>query len=134
MNTPVKTVKTKVKTKNNTKSLSRGRLYITATLNNTIVTFTDENGQTLAWSSSGGVGFKGSRKATPYASTTAVETVLNKVKDYNIKYLDVFLKGPGTGRDAALRVLRATPFKITQIIDITPLPHNGTRQQKTRRV
>lgn len=132
MNTPVKT--TKVKAKTAIKSFSKGRLYITATLNNTIVTFTDENGQALFWSSSGGVGFKGSRKATPYASTTAVEAVLNKAKDHNVKYLDVFLKGPGTGRDAALRALRATPFKITQIVDITPLPHNGTRQQKTRRI
>lgn len=129
-----KVAKTKVKAKNAIKSFSKGRLYITATLNNTLVTFTDENGQTLAWSSSGGVGFKGSRKATPYASTTAVETVLNKIKNYNIQYLDVFLKGPGTGRDAALRVLRATPFKINQIIDITPLPHNGARQPKTRRI
>lgn len=124
----------KYKTKTAIKSIAKGRLYITATLNNTIVTFTDENGQTLAWNSSGGVGFKGSRKATPYASTTAVETVLNKIKDYHIKYLDVFLKGPGSGRDAALRALRAAPFKITQIIDITPLPHNGTRQPKTRRI
>lgn len=110
-----------------------GCLYITATLNNTLVTLTNENGGTLGWSSTGAVGFKGSRKSTPYASSVALETLLNKAKGLGIKQLDVFIKGPGSGRDSALRLLRNSPFKINQLADITPLPHNGTRQPKQRR-
>ena len=113
--------------------VAKGRLYIVATLNNTLVTLTDEDGATLGWSSNGSVGFKGSRKSTPYASTVALETLVNKAKSLGVKQLDVFIKGPGAGRDAALRLLRNSPFKITQLADITPLPHNGTRQPKQRR-
>lgn len=116
------------------KSLTaRGRMYVTATLNNTLVTIADDDGKTLCWSSNGAVGFKGSRKATPYASTVAIETAMNKAKTLGIRQLDVFIKGPGPGRDAALRLLRNTSFKIAQLADVTPLPHNGTRQPKQRR-
>lgn len=111
----------------------KGRMYVTATLNNTLVTIGDEDGKTLCWSSTGAVGFKGSRKATPYASTVAIETAMNKAKTLGIRQLEVFIKGPGPGRDAALRLLRNTPFKILQLADVTPLPHNGTRQPKQRR-
>lgn len=121
-------------TADSTTSLTtKGRMYVTATLNNTLVTITDEDGKTLCWSSNGAVGFKGSRKATPYASTVAVETAMNKAKTLGIRQLDVFIKGPGPGRDAALRLLRNTQFKIAQLADVTPLPHNGTRQPKQRR-
>lgn len=121
-------------TKSSAKTVIKGRLYLTATMNNTIVTITDEEGRTLCWSSTGIVGFKGSRKSTPYASTMALEDVTNKAKTKGIKQLDVFLKGPGPGRDAAMRFLRNSPFKVTQLADVTPLPHNGTRQPKQRRV
>lgn len=117
-----------------TKTRAKARLYITATLNNTLVTLTDEDGATLCWSSTGAVGFKGSRKSTPYASTVAIETVTNKAKTMGVKQIEVFIKGPGAGRDAAVRLLRSLPFKIIQIADVTPLPHNGTRQPKQRRV
>lgn len=120
--------------KKQSKIVPKGRLYITATLNNTLATITDEDGNTLCWSSSGTVGFKGSRKSTPYAGTVALETVMNKAKALGMKQLDVFLKGPGPGRDAAMRLLRNSPFRITQLADVTPLPHNGTRQPKPRRV
>lgn len=111
----------------------RGRVYITATLNNTLVTVTDDSGNTLCWSSTGAVGFKGSRKSTPYASTMALEAVFKKAQTLGIKQVEVFLKGPGSGRDAALRAFRASPFKVIQIADVTPLPHNGTRKPKVRR-
>lgn len=111
----------------------RGRVYITATLNNTLVTVTDEDGNTLCWSSTGAVGFKGSRKSTPYASTMALEAVFKKAQALGVKQVEVFLKGPGSGRDAALRAFRASPFKVIQIADVTPLPHNGTRKPKVRR-
>lgn len=117
------------------KSLSDGRLYIQSTFNNTIVTITDVHGNTLSWSSSGQCGFKGSRKSTPYAATTAIEKALDGVKQYGIKKLAVYLKGPGTGRDAALRFLRAKrDFEVDLIADITPVPHNGPRPPKARRV
>ncbi|MBI5356018.1 30S ribosomal protein S11 [Candidatus Collierbacteria bacterium] len=111
----------------------KGRVYITATLNNTLVTVTNEDGNTLCWSSTGAVGFKGSRKSTPYASTMALEAVFKKAQELGIRQVEVFLKGPGSGRDAALRAFRASPFKVIQIADVTPLPHNGTRKPKVRR-
>ena len=105
-----------------------------ATFNNTLVTFTDIQGNTIAWSSTGKVGFKGSRKATPYAATTAIEQALTRAKERGLKETEVYIKGPGPGRDAALRVLRGSGLKITQIADITPIPHNGCRPKKRRRV
>lgn len=126
----VKSVKKKV-----VKSFAEGRLYIKSTFNNTLVTVTDPKGNVLAWSSSGQCGFKGSRKSTPYAATTAIEKALEAVKPYGIKKLEVYLKGPGVGRDAALRYLRTKrDFDVDLISDITPIPHNGPRPPKARRV
>lgn len=115
------------------KTIPHGRLYVTATLNNTIYTFADADGRTIAWSSTGTAGFKGARKSTPYASTIALEGLIQKMKDRNVKSLELYLKGPGSGRDSALRTLRVSPFKITKIADSTPLPHNGTRPRKQRK-
>lgn len=116
------------------KTVQKGRVYVTATFNNTIVTFTDEKGQTLAWGSSGVVGFKGARKATPFAATTAVEATAKKVAQYGLKEVQVYIKGPGAGREAALRALKAAGFTISMIADVTPIPHNGVRAKKKRRV
>lgn len=112
----------------------KGKVFITATFNNTIVTITDMSGNTLYWGSSGLVGFKGARKATPYAATTAVEAVARKAQDAGLREVEVFIKGPGSGRDAALRALKAVGLQITLIADVTPIPHNGVRPKKKRRV
>lgn len=112
-----------------------GRAYISASFNNTLVTVTDETGKTLAWGSSGASGFKGTRKATPYAATTAVDKVIKKAKDeHGINEVEIYVKGPGPGRDAALRAIRAAGVKISLIADITPIPHNGPRPKKKRRI
>lgn len=121
-------------TKTIKKVVEKGKVYITATFNNTIVTITDSVGNTLYWGSSGMVGFKGARKATPYAATTAVETVARKALDNGMREVEVYIKGPGAGRDAALRALRAVGLAITLIADVTPIPHNGVRAKKKRRV
>jgi small subunit ribosomal protein S11 len=121
-------------TKTTKKIVEKGKVYITATFNNTIVTITDTVGNCLYWGSSGMVGFKGARKATPYAATTAVETVARKALDNGMREVEVFIKGPGAGRDAALRALRAVGLAITLIADVTPIPHNGVRAKKKRRV
>ena len=116
------------------KNISDAKLFIQSTFNNTLVTVTDMSGNTLSWSSSGRCGFKGSRKSTPFAATTAIERALEEVKKHGVKKLFVYLKGPGTGRDAALRYLRAKrDFEVEQIADITPIPHNGPRPPKQRR-
>ena len=114
--------------------VEKGKVFITATFNNTLVTITDEKGNTLFWGSSGLVGFKGARKATPYAATTAVEVVARKAQDAGLREVEVFIKGPGSGRDAALRALKAVGLHITLIADVTPIPHNGVRPKKKRRV
>ena len=114
--------------------VTRGKVFITATFNNTLVTITDEHGNALYWGSSGLVGFKGARRATPYAATTAVETVARKAMDAGMREIEVFIKGPGSGRDAALRALKAVGLAITLIADVTPIPHNGVRAKKKRRV
>jgi small subunit ribosomal protein S11 len=133
--TPTTTPIVKKEVKKPVRSIAEGRLYIQSTFNNTIVTITDANGNALAWSSSGQCGFKGSRKSTPFAATTAIEKALDSVKQYGIKKLAVYLKGPGTGRDAALRFLRTKrDFEVDLIADITPVPHNGPRPPKARRV
>lgn len=111
-----------------------GKIYITATFNNTLVTVTDSKGNTIAWGSSGRSGFKGARKSTPYAATTAVEDVAKKALEVGIKNVEVYIKGPGFGRDAALRGLKNTGLSISLIADITPIPHNGSRAKKKRRV
>jgi small subunit ribosomal protein S11 len=112
----------------------KARVYITATFNNTMVTFTNEKGKTIAWGSTGTVGFKGARKSTPYAATAAVESVAKKVLAKGVKEVEVYIKGPGPGRDAALRALRSAGLRMNLIADITPIPHNGPRLKKRRRV
>jgi small subunit ribosomal protein S11 len=122
-----KTVKKKI-----TQVVPKGHFYVTATFNNTIGTVTDEQGKALCWSSTGKVGFSGSRKSTPFAATQALENVLEEARGYGLRELKVFIKGPGPGRDAALRVLKNSPFKITLIADVTPIAHNGTRPRKKK--
>lgn len=114
--------------------VEKGKVFITATFNNTLVTITDEQGNTLCWGSSGMAGFKGARKSTPYAATTAVEAVARKAQDQGLREVEVFIKGPGAGRDAALRGLKAVGLIISLIADVTPMPHNGVRAKKKRRV
>src|SRR5574344_1732484 len=113
------------------KNIADGRLYVRSTFNNTIVSVTDANGKVLTWSSAGNCGFKGSRKSTPYAATTAIEKALEEAKKHGVKKIEVYLKGPGVGRDAALRYLRSKrDFDVDKIADITPIPHNGPRPPK----
>lgn len=125
---------TKAVKKTVTRSITNGRVYVTATFNNTLVTLTDNIGNTLAWSSSGAVGFKGARKATPFAAISAVDSVAQKAKEYGMGSCEVYIKGPGPGRDAAIRALRNAGVNITMIADVTPVPHNGPRAPKRRRV
>lgn len=112
----------------------KGFAYITATFNNTLVTFTDDTGNTLCWGSTGTSGFKGARKSTPYAATTTVEAAAKKAQALGLKEVDVRLKGPGSGRDAALRAIRAVGLKMNSIADVSPIPHGGPRAKKRRRV
>jgi small subunit ribosomal protein S11 len=115
-------------------SVKKGKVYVAASFNNTIITVTDTEGNTLCWGSSGNAGFKGTRKSTPFAATTAAEKVISKVKEANdLLEVEIYIKGPGPGRDAALRAIRAAGVKITLIADITPIPHNGPRPKKKRR-
>ncbi len=111
-----------------------GIAHINASFNNTIVTITDRQGNALAWATSGGSGFRGSRKSTPFAAQVAAERCGNVALEYGMKNLDVFVKGPGPGRESAVRSLNALGFKIMNISDITPIPHNGCRPPKKRRV
>ena len=113
---------------------NHGRVYINATFNNTLVTITDDTGATLYWGSAGASGFKGARKATPFAASSAVEQAAKKALTSGIKIVDVYIKGPGVGRDAALRGLKSVGLSISMIADITPMPHNGPRAKKKRRV
>jgi small subunit ribosomal protein S11 len=108
--------------------------HIHASFNNTIVTITDRQGNALAWATSGGSGFRGSRKSTPFAAQVAAERAGVAAQDYGLKNLEVFVKGPGPGRESAIRALNATGYKITNITDVTPIPHNGCRPPKKRRV
>jgi small subunit ribosomal protein S11 len=123
-----------VKKKSTLKVSDNGKVYVSATFNNTLVTITNEKGDTVAWSSAGASGFKGTRKSTPFAATTAVENVAKKAVNAGIKNVEVYVKGPGSGRDAALRAIKAAGLSISMIADITPMPHNGPRAQKKRRV
>ncbi|KAF0177722.1 MAG: small subunit ribosomal protein S11 [Nitrospirae bacterium] len=111
-----------------------GAAHIQTTFNNTIVTITDANGAVIAWSSAGSLGFKGSRKGTPFAAQMASETAAKKAMEMGLKQVDVFVKGPGAGRETAIRALQATGLEITMIKDVTPVPHNGCRPPKRRRV
>lgn len=128
------TTKTKKEIVSNKKEERKGAVYVTSSFNNTIVTVTDMNGNVLAWSSSGNAGFRGTRKSTPFAATSAVDKVIKKVKEENgISEVSVYLKGPGAGRDAALRSIRAAGISISMIADVTPVPHNGPRPKKKKR-
>lgn len=124
-----KTKKTRAK-----ELVTTGRMYIKATFNNTLITFTDAKGNVISWTNTGNVGFKGARKSTPYAATTTIEESVKKVKEKGLSAVDVFIKGPGPGRDAVLRVLRNSGLDINMIADLTPIPHNGCRPKKARRV
>ncbi|RLF36177.1 MAG: 30S ribosomal protein S11 [Thermoplasmata archaeon] len=116
------------------KKLTRGRAYIQSTYNNTIITITDSKGDVVAWESAGGVGFKGPKKATPFAATKAVESLIRKIAKTGLKEVDVFVKGIGAGREAAIRALANNGINVLSIKDITPIPHNGCRPPKPRRV
>lgn len=129
-----KTAGAKPKKKGGVVVTQKGKLFITATFNNTIVTVTNEKGETIAWSSAGAKGFKGTRRATPYAGGQAVEDVARKVIALGLKMVDIVVKGPGPGRDAALRAVRSGGLNIASITDATPIPHNGPRAKKKRRV
>jgi len=126
-----KTKKIKKKIK---KNITSGIAFVNATFNNTIVTIADESGNVIAWSSAGSKGFKGSRKSTPYAAQIAADHAASKAQEHGLKVLSVKLKGPGSGRETALRALQARGFKIVSIKDTTPMPHNGSRPPKKRRV
>lgn len=116
------------------RKLTNGRIYVTATFNNTLITLTDSQGSTLAWGSSGESGFKGARRATPFAAISAMEKVAQKAKGMGITSCEVYIKGPGSGRDATIKALRGAGINITMIADVTPIPHNGPRPKKRRRV
>lgn len=116
------------------KNISEGIAHIHASFNNTIITITDRQGNALAWATSGGVGFKGSRKSTPFAAQVAAEQAGKIAQECGVKNLEVKVKGPGPGRDSAVRALNAVGFKITMLSDVTPIPHNGCRPPKKRRI
>ncbi len=116
------------------KNVAEGIAHVHASFNNTIVTITDRQGNALSWSTSGGNGFKGSRKSTPFAAQVAAEAAGKAAQEYGVKNLEVRIKGPGPGRESAVRALNAVGFKLTSISDITPVPHNGCRPPKKRRI
>lgn len=121
-------------TKKVERKVTSGRVYVTATFNNTLVTLTDTGGNTLAWGTSGASGFKGARKATPYAAISAMEKLAQKAKEVGMNAVELYIKGPGPGRDATIKALRGAGINITMIADVTPIPHNGPRPKKRRRV
>ena len=116
------------------KNISEGRVYIQATFNNTIVTITDLTGNTISWASAGGLGFRGAKKSTPFAAQTTAETAAKKAMEDGLREVSVFVKGPGVGRESAIRSLGALGLRVRSIKDTTPIPHNGCRPQKSRRV
>lgn len=116
------------------KNIEKGAVHIRSSFNNTMVTVTDTKGNALSWASSGGLGFRGSRKSTPYAAQTAAETAAKAAMEHGLKSVDVYVKGPGSGREAAIRALQAVGLEVTMIKDVTPIPHNGCRPPKRRRV
>ena len=116
------------------KNISAGVAHVNSTFNNTMITITDAQGNTISWSSAGAQGFKGSRKSTPYAAQIAAEDAAKKAQDHGMKTLEVEVRGPGSGRESALRALQAAGFTITSIRDVTTIPHNGCRPRKKRRV
>jgi len=126
--------KTKVKKKKVKKNIQTGMAHIQATFNNTVITITDVGGNAIAWSTAGQNGFKGSRKSTPFAAQVAAEECAQKAMEHGVRTIGVFVKGPGAGRESALRALQAAGLRVTMIRDVTPIPHNGCRPPKRRRV
>src|SRR6184192_1688084 len=116
------------------KHVTVGQAHIQSTFNNTVVSLTDAQGNVLSWGSAGSQGFKGSRKSTPYAAQVTAETAARKAMEHGLRQIDVFVKGPGSGREAAIRSLQAAGLSVTSIVDVTPIPHNGCRPPKRRRV
>ena len=116
------------------KNIERGAAHIQSTFNNTIITITDVQGNAISWASAGGLGFKGSRKSTPFAAQMAAETAAKAAMEHGLKTVEVFVKGPGSGREAAIRALQSTGLEVNMIKDVTPIPHNGCRPPKRRRV
>ena len=129
-----KTAKKVVKRRRERKVVEKGAAHIRSSFNNTMVTITDLEGNALSWASSGGLGFRGSRKSTPYAAQTAAETAAKAAMEYGLKTVEVYLKGPGQGREAAIRALQTAGLEVVMIKDVTPIPHNGCRPPKRRRV
>lgn len=126
--------KQRVRGRRERKSVPRGRAYVLSTFNNTMVTLTDQNGNALSWGSAGQSGFKGSRKSTPYAAQMAAERAARAAMEHGLRQVEVFVKGPGSGREAAVRALQSSGIQILSIRDVTPIPHNGCRPPKRRRV
>ncbi len=126
--------KAKTKKKKVKREVTYGVAHIQSTFNNTIITITDQQGNTICWASSGTSGFKGARKGTPFAAQLAAKEVASKAKEHGIRYVDVRVKGPGAGRESAIRALQAAGLEIKSIRDVTPIPHNGCRQPRRRRV
>ena len=124
----------KVKKKKEKKTVQIGKVFIQATFNNTIVTITDLNGNTVSWASAGSLNFRGAKKSTPYAAQTTAETAAKTAIDYGLREVHVYVKGPGVGRESAIRALGSLGLQVRSIKDITPIPHNGCRPRKTRRV
>ena len=122
------------KKRNEKKSVYEGNVYIQASFNNTIVTITDLRGNAIAWASSGGLGFRGAKKSTPFAAQSVAETAVQNAASYGLREVHVFVKGPGIGRENAIRVLGTLGLKVKSISDVTPIPHNGCRPRKTRRM
>lgn len=116
------------------KSVPKGRAYIQSTFNNTMITLTDPNGNVIAWGSAGQAGFKGSRKSTPYAAQMATEATARRAMEHGLRQVDVYVRGPGSGREAAIRSLQGVGVEVLSIVDVTPIPHNGCRPPKRRRV
>ena len=116
------------------KNIERGAAHIQSTFNNTIVTITDMNGNAVSWASAGEMGFRGSRKSTPFAAATAAETAAKAAMEHGMKYVEVYVKGPGSGRESAIRALQTAGLEVSLINDVTPIPHNGCRPPKRRRV
>ena len=128
------TKKAVTKRRRERKNIEKGAAHIRSSFNNTIVTLTDTNGNALAWASAGEMGFRGSRKSTPYAAQTAAETAAKAAMEHGLKTVEVFVKGPGQGRESAIRALQTAGLEIVSIKDVTPIPHNGCRPPKRRRV
>ena len=129
-----KTAKKVVKRRRERKVVEKGAVHIRSSFNNTMVTVTDLEGNALSWASSGGLGFRGSRKSTPFAAQTAAETAAKAAMEYGLKTVEVYVKGPGQGREAAIRALQTAGLEVVMIKDVTPIPHNGCRPPKRRRV